>query len=459
VKTGPQPGPRLPAAGEEERGRLGGARPPPGAERKAPRGPRRLRRGARGVSRQPGAPPGRGTAPRRPQALRGGGRSAVEGGRAEEQRRRGALLPRLAQAALGETQKARFAWDQAATLPGGGPRRSSSSPGSPPARGQVLNLLMRLVQQALAASPGMIRAGGMEVACSAARVRLEEARARLAHWRSVDPPSSFLRHESALLGEADEALWAHLAGTRSGSSSWPWTTWRSASGTTPTRCSRAAIPRPASWPSRGRPCRRTTRWSPTTAATAPRRRVAPAERTSPSLRASPPATSSRTAPSRRASSAGRSEVEPGDATAHFLLGSLFLAGGQIDEALAEWERARLFGPRLPVLHRNIGFTLLYARGDAAGALRVFEEGMSADPGNVELYEGADQALSLLGRPPEERTAVAPLPGIPLPSRRSCTSSPSPSPRPGASPRRRRSSPGASSPARSSGPTCARSTSR
>jgi tetratricopeptide (TPR) repeat protein len=111
------------------------------------------------------------------------------------------------------------------------------------------------------------------------------------------------------------------------------------------------------------------------------------------------------------------EFNPKDATARLLLGSLFLAGGQTDAALAEWERARLFDPRLGVLHRNIGFTLLYARGDAAAALGVFEEGMGADRENVELYEGADQALSLLGRPPEERTAVLRrYPGSPLPSR-------------------------------------------
>jgi hypothetical protein len=43
--------------------------------------------------------------------------------------------------------------------------------------------------------------------------------------------------------------------------------------------------------------------------------------------------------------------------------------------------------------------------------------MGADPKNVELYEGADQAMSLLGRPPEERTAaLRRYPGSPLPSR-------------------------------------------
>ncbi len=70
---------------------------------------------------------------------------------------------------------------------------------------------LRLVQQAIAESPGMIRAGGMEVALLRRTGQAEEARARLAHWRTVDPPSSFLRHEAVLLGAADEALWAHLA--------------------------------------------------------------------------------------------------------------------------------------------------------------------------------------------------------------------------------------------------------
>ena len=110
------------------------------------------------------------------------------------------------------------------------------------------------------------------------------------------------------------------------------------------------------------------------------------------------------------------EVDPQDAAAHFLLGSLLLSGGESDAALAEWEKARALDAKLPVLHRDIGFTLLYAHGAAAEALRVFEEGMGADPTNVELYQGADQALSLLGRGPEERIAsLRRYPETPLPS--------------------------------------------
>ena len=111
------------------------------------------------------------------------------------------------------------------------------------------------------------------------------------------------------------------------------------------------------------------------------------------------------------------EVDPKEATAHFLLGSLHLSGGRTDEALAEWERARALDPTIPVLHRNIGFTHLYARGAPEDALRAFEEGMAADPENVELYEGADQALTLVGRPAEDRiAALRRYPASPLPSR-------------------------------------------
>jgi tetratricopeptide (TPR) repeat protein len=110
------------------------------------------------------------------------------------------------------------------------------------------------------------------------------------------------------------------------------------------------------------------------------------------------------------------EANPQDATAHFLLGSLFLSGGQSDAAIGEWEKARALDPKIPVLHRNIGFTLLYARAAAEDALRVLEEGKAADPTNVELYQGADQALSLLGRGAEERIAsLRRYPGSPLPS--------------------------------------------
>jgi tetratricopeptide (TPR) repeat protein len=345
----------------------------------------------------------------------------------------------LAQAALGETQKARFAWDQAATAPAWrGPailqlarlaaREGSELESAHEARAYLEHDRaaaecrnsrpdpLTLVQQALAAAPGMIRAGGMEVALLRRTGRLEEAKTRLAHWRSIDPPSSFLRHEATLLGAADEALWAHLAGdpervlelvvdyTALG-------LWDDAHALLARRYpSTGVVAEPGTALPQDYPlvsyyrgyCAEKVGLSGAQDFTLASRQ---------STRYVFPNRAESAVVLRRAL-----EFNPKDATAHLLLGSLFLAGGQTDEALAEWERARLFDPRLPVLHRNIGFTLLYARGAAEEALRVFEEGMGVDPTNVELYQGADQALSLLDRGPEERiAALRRYPGTPLPS--------------------------------------------
>jgi hypothetical protein len=273
---------------------------------------------------------------------------------------------------------------------------------------------LRLVRQALAEAAEMIRAGGMEVALLRRTGRLEEAMARLRHWQSIDPPSSFLRHEAVLLGAADEGLWVHLASD-------------------PERVLELAVDYMALglWDDAHALL---ARRYPSAGVVAEPGTVLPqdyplvgyyrgycAEKAGRSGREDFALASRQSTryvfPNRAESLVVSAGYESTPRTPPPDLPMLFLAGGQTDEALAEWERARLFEPRLPVLHRNIGFTLLYARGDAAGALRVFDEGMRADPENVELYEGADQALSLLGRPPEERTAVLRrYPGSPLPSR-------------------------------------------
>jgi tetratricopeptide (TPR) repeat protein len=354
----------------------------------------------------------------------------------------------LAQSALGQFQKARFAWDQAATLPawrapsllqlarlaargsdlttGSGLESAHEGPASlesrfasaecrdsrpDPQRG------LRLVRQALVVAPEMMRGGGMEVALLRRTGRVEEAEARLAYWRSLDPPSSFLRNEAVLLGDADEGLWTHLAGD-------------------PERVLEVAVDYMAigawddahallarQYPTAGRVAEPGTALPQDYPLVAYYRGYC-AEKMGRSGRddyALAARQSTRYVfPNRPESMVvlrRALEVDPRDATAHFLLGSLHLSGGETDAALAEWEKARALDPEIPVLHRNIGFTRLFARGDAAGALHAFEEGMTADPGNVELYEGADQALSLLGHAAEDRiAALRRYRGSPLPSR-------------------------------------------
>jgi predicted Zn-dependent protease len=99
------------------------------------------------------------------------------------------------------------------------------------------------------------------------------------------------------------------------------------------------------------------------------------------------------------------ERQPDDPTAHFLLGALELAASRVDDAIREWEAARRLDPRRGVLHRNLGRTLLQVKQDPQAALPVFLEGLEADPTNADVYQGADQALSLLERPAAERVAA------------------------------------------------------
>ena len=94
-----------------------------------------------------------------------------------------------------------------------------------------------------------------------------------------------------------------------------------------------------------------------------------------------------------------------DANAHYLLGTLYFSRGLTTEALSEWEQARKLNPQIPVLHASLGRALLHEETDPEKALSVFQEGLRADPANIELYTGMDQALSILRRPPQERVAA------------------------------------------------------
>jgi tetratricopeptide (TPR) repeat protein len=96
--------------------------------------------------------------------------------------------------------------------------------------------------------------------------------------------------------------------------------------------------------------------------------------------------------------------DPEDATAHDLLGSLELSSGRVAAAIEEWEHARRLDPGRPVLHRNLGLALLHD-GQLERARDVLEEGVGADPSNVEVYLALDQVLGLRGRPVGERVAA------------------------------------------------------
>jgi tetratricopeptide (TPR) repeat protein len=95
-------------------------------------------------------------------------------------------------------------------------------------------------------------------------------------------------------------------------------------------------------------------------------------------------------------------VNADDATAHYLLGTLYFSRGLTEPALTEWEQARRINPQIPILHASLGRAFIHTKDNPEQALAVFQEGLRSDPQNVELYTGMDQALSILQRPSKNR---------------------------------------------------------
>jgi tetratricopeptide (TPR) repeat protein len=259
------------------------------------------------------------------------------------------------------------------------------------------------VEEALRTGPGLVRAGAMQVILLRRAGHGEAALQRLREWRREDPTSSTLRAEGLRLGEPDEGLWRHLAGD-------------------PQRVIAVALDYMAlgAWDDalaileREYPTGPEVHAEPGTAAPQLYPLVAYyrgycREKLGGSGRSDFDAASrmstryvfphrAETGPVLRAALA----ANPDDATAHFLLGSLLLSGGEVEKALAEWEEARQLEAKIPVLHRDMGLAYLHGLGDAKKAREVLLEGLDSDPTNVEVYAALDQALSLLGRPAEER---------------------------------------------------------
>lgn len=98
-------------------------------------------------------------------------------------------------------------------------------------------------------------------------------------------------------------------------------------------------------------------------------------------------------------------VNPKDANAHALLGSLYMSGGMEDTAISEWNSARELNPAIPALLRNLGYTVLYSKKAPERAIELFADGTKYDPQNPENYLGLEQALRDSGHTPDERVAA------------------------------------------------------
>ena len=311
----------------------------------------------------------------------------------------------LAHAHRGDEGKARAEWEKAQHFRAFRPAALLELARLDARAGDAARALTE-VRDALAVSPNASRAGATEVALLRRAGRLDEARARGRYWRRLDPASSALRYEAQRLGSPDAALWTHLGGD-------------------PERVLDLAIDYMAlgAWDDA---LDLLDRRYPTGAGVYSEP-GAPAPQDDPEVAyyraycrqkrggsgASDFAAASKMStryifPSRAETFPvlhAALQANPQDATARFLLGSLYLSGGMAEAAQREWEQARRLDRKIPVLHRNLGLTLLHVGHDAKAALEVFLEGMDADPANIDLYLGADQAMNALGRPATERIAA------------------------------------------------------
>jgi len=274
------------------------------------------------------------------------------------------------------------------------------------ARDGHLETATSYLEAARGGDPGAVRAGALEVILLRRAGRIYEARALLAELQRRDPTSPTLRHEAVVLdapGADADALWHHLAGDpqrvlQVALDSMMVGAWDDAivllgrryptdAGVFSEPGTKAPQDHPEVAYYRGY-CREKLGGSGATdfaAASAMSTRYVFPNR-------------AETMPVLRAALASN----PGDATAHFLMGSLFLSGGMAERALEEWEAARRLDPAIPILHRNMGLTYLHGLHDPERAREVLSEGVEKDPRNVEVYDALDQALGLLGRPAEER---------------------------------------------------------
>ncbi len=305
---------------------------------------------------------------------------------------------------LGDLDRARQAWEDATVMPGfrvpGQLQLARIS-----TRQKNWERAQQLLRRVLAEAPRTLRAGYLEIALYRKIGKVQNATRRLEHWREIDPANSFLRHESILLGKQDEQLWHHLAGDpervlQLATEYMAMGFYDDALGLLTRTYPASAVHQepgtalPQDYPLityyRGYCREELGQFGGDDFETASRQSTLFVFPNRPEsidvLKAAV-------------------KYNPTDATAHLLLGALYLSGGRSEMALEEWEKARRLDPYLPTLHRNLGFTQLLAMSNPQSALQTFSEGIALDPKNSGLYLGSDQCMSLLDFAPQERVQI------------------------------------------------------
>jgi predicted Zn-dependent protease len=98
-------------------------------------------------------------------------------------------------------------------------------------------------------------------------------------------------------------------------------------------------------------------------------------------------------------------VNGSDASAHFLLGTLFFSKGIVDSALEEWKLAESLNPKIASLQASVGRVLLDVKMQPVEAAAEFQRGFQMEPNNAALYIGLNRAMQKMGKTPAQRAEM------------------------------------------------------
>ncbi len=234
---------------------------------------------------------------------------------------------------------------------------------------------------------------------------LEEAREQARMLRSIDPTSSFVRFELTRLNESDVDLWRHLG--VDANRVLDLVDQYLALGAYDDALSLLQREYPAPEGSLREPGSVTPGESPLIAYYRGYAREKTGGNPADDFKIARSLSTTYVFPSRRSSYVvlrNALKADPNDWTAQFLLGSLYLSSGLVEPAIESWQHVRVSEPHIPVLHRNLGLTLLQ-RGDYSESRAVLEEGVKAEKDNVDVYLTLDGVLSAVGASARDRVAA------------------------------------------------------
>jgi tetratricopeptide (TPR) repeat protein len=268
------------------------------------------------------------------------------------------------------------------------------------ARAQDHAAALKIIEAVLAKRPDLVRAGAIEISLLRCLDQKDKAQKELARFQLLDPTDASLRYEQVKLGKDDPQLWPHL-------------------GADPERVLNVAIgymdlgmyddaldllsrkyPPPvdvlATEPGAVSPQHY--------ALAGYYRAYCLTQLGRPATRELEEASGYLTEyvfpnrPSTFAVLQSALKQNPSDGTAAFLLGELYMASGQVDKAIDNWETSRKSGFKRAELYRELGRAWNDLKKDSKSAMAVYQEGLKIAPGDAQIQKGVQSLFGPTSNP-------------------------------------------------------------